>query len=381
MNKIHSFENVLKVKMPSVFCLQETKLKTPNQIKTESTKNFTIYELNRKLKNGGGLCIGVHKDLQPVWVAQGDDEVECLVVEAWVDDFPIRILNAYGPQLNDEIERKQKFWDFIERETKNAVEAGAGLIIQMDSNSHLGKNVIKDDTNDRNANGKLFCEFMERNPHLTIINSLQLCEGTITRMRKTSRGTEESVLDVFVTCDRILPFITRMVVDERRENVLTNYHALKDAGRVIESDHNGVELDINLKFSKVKSERIEFFQFKNLNSQLEFKKLTSTTTDFSTCFQNNLNFETQCSNWRTVLDNYFYKSFKKIRISNKPSKKRCEISELMDKRKEIMQKTDMNEKDDEEIANLEFLIADKCEEQNRKELLIILKKLKEKMGM
>ena len=42
MNKIHSFENVLKVKMPSVFCLQETKLKKPNQIKTESTKKFTI---------------------------------------------------------------------------------------------------------------------------------------------------------------------------------------------------------------------------------------------------------------------------------------------------------------------------------------------------
>ena len=32
-------------------------------------------EENRKQKSGGGLCIGVMKDLHPAWVAQGDDEV------------------------------------------------------------------------------------------------------------------------------------------------------------------------------------------------------------------------------------------------------------------------------------------------------------------
>ena len=195
-----------------------------------------------------GLCIGAHKDLRPVWVAQGDDEVECLVVKIWLDDFPIRILNAYGPQLNDAMDRKRKFWDFIEREVRNAGEAGAGLIIQMDSNSHLGKDVIENDVNDQNLNGKLFCEFMERMPHLSITIALSLCEGSITRMRKTTRGVETSILDVFVTCDRILPFITRMVVDEKRENVLSNYNALKDTGRVIESYHNGMTLEMNLTF-------------------------------------------------------------------------------------------------------------------------------------
>ena len=41
--------------------------------------------------------MGVHKDLRPVWVAQGDDEVECLAVEVWVEDFPIHVLVQYGP--------------------------------------------------------------------------------------------------------------------------------------------------------------------------------------------------------------------------------------------------------------------------------------------
>ena len=195
------FEHVLRDENPSVFCIQETKLRKPNQIKTETAKNFTIYELHRKDKGGGGLCIGVQKVLRPVWVAQGDDEVECLVVEIWIDDFPIRILTAYGPQLSDASERKIKFWDFIEREARNAIEFGVGIIIQMDSNSHLGKDVIKNDVNGQNLNGKLFANFLKRMPNLSIIHSLDLCKGAITRMRKTTRGVEKSILDMFVTCD------------------------------------------------------------------------------------------------------------------------------------------------------------------------------------
>ena len=113
MSKIVSFEKLISDEQPSLFCLQETKMKKPNQIKTESIKNFTLYELVRKNSNGGGLCIGIHKDLQSVWVAQGDDEVECLVVEVWVDEFPVRVVTAYGPQVSDSVDRKHKFWEFL----------------------------------------------------------------------------------------------------------------------------------------------------------------------------------------------------------------------------------------------------------------------------
>ena len=172
LNKLDSFENLIRSEEPSIFCLQETKAKKENQIKTESTKRYTIYELLRKNSNGGGLCVGVLIDLQPCWLSQGDDEVEFITIEVWIDDFPIRVLNAYGPQLGDSKERKDKFWESIETEVKNAEVAGAGFILQMDSNCHLGKDIIKDDVNAQNSNGKLFMKFMERNPSLTIINSL-----------------------------------------------------------------------------------------------------------------------------------------------------------------------------------------------------------------
>ena len=187
MSKINSFENLLNKENPSIFCLQETKIKKSNQIKTDSSRRFTLYELHRKNSNGGGLCIGVNKDLKSVWVSQGDDDIEALTVEVWADDVPVHILNAYGPQLGDCQERKQKFWQFLEREVANADMAGVGIVLQMDSNCHLGKELIENDVNPQNANGKMFAHFLERNQHLTLINSLSLCEGFITRMRKTSK--------------------------------------------------------------------------------------------------------------------------------------------------------------------------------------------------
>ena len=61
---------------------------------------------------------------------------------------------------------------------------------------------------------------------------------------------------------------------------------MKKAGRVIESDHCPISIDINLKFSDRNPERIEIFDFKNKESQLEFKKLTTNTIVFSDCFKN-----------------------------------------------------------------------------------------------
>ena len=369
LNKLDSFENLIRSEEPSIFCLQETKAKKENQIKTESTKRYTIYELLRKNSNGGGLCVGVLKDLQPCWLSQGDDEVEFITIEVWIDDFPIRVLNAYGPQLGDSKERKDKFWESIETEVKNAEVAGAGFILQMDSNCHLGKDIIKDDVNAQNSNGKLFMKFMERNPSLTIINSLQLCEGTITRMRKTTRGVEKSVLDVFVACDKILPYIERMKVDEKRESGLTNFKAVKKIGRVVESDHNPVIMELKLSFSAIKPERIEVFQFKDKIAQAEFQKLTTDTNDFTDCFKNDFDFEVQAANWRKMLNNYFHKAFKKVRVTNKPIKKGSEVLELIEKRKVLKKKDKLSEADEEEIVRLEALVAEKCQDTNRQKVV------------
>ena len=105
-----------------------------------------------------------------MWVAQGDDDLECLAVEG--------LVVAYHPQLGDDSDKK--VW--------------AGLILQMD---HLGTDVM--------LMNKMSMENI-------LFNFLK--EGEIIRMR--TRGVEQSILDVYVTFGKILPYITKMKVGENR---------------------------------------------------------------------------------------------------------------------------------------------------------------------
>ena len=43
-------------------------------------ENYIVFELIRQDREGGGLAIGCAKDLQPVWVREGNDYVEALSI-------------------------------------------------------------------------------------------------------------------------------------------------------------------------------------------------------------------------------------------------------------------------------------------------------------
>ena len=57
----------------------------------------------------------------------------------------------------------------------------------------------------------MFEEFLDRNSHLSVVNSLNICEGAITRRRKF----EESILDFFIVptsfTKRLVVLICRIV--------------------------------------------------------------------------------------------------------------------------------------------------------------------------
>ena len=111
------------------------------------------------------------------------------------------------------------------------------------------------------------------------------------------------------------------------------------------------------------------FDFKNKESQKVFKSLTSNTIEFSKCFENDMKFEDQALQWRKVLNSFFQKAFKKIRIKSKAKKKSSEIDNLMSKRSKLKKKDLLDEEEEEEIILLENLIAEKCEETNRKKVM------------
>ena len=140
-----------------------------------------------------------------------------------------------------------------------------------------GQNIIPGDPRQQNRNGKLFEEFLSRNPQLTVVNSLSLCQGLITRSRLRDGHLEESVLDFFVVCARVLPHITSMLIDEKKKYVLTNFEQVRKGGKASDSDHFTQIMDIKLNFLPQKPIRKEIFNFKECAAQQKFKNLTSTT--------------------------------------------------------------------------------------------------------
>ena len=64
-----------------------------------------------------------------------------------------------------------------------ATNSEAGLLFHFDGNLWAGKSIILYDPREQNINGKLFEQFLDRNPHLNVVNSMDLCGGLITRKR------------------------------------------------------------------------------------------------------------------------------------------------------------------------------------------------------
>ena len=146
-----------------------------------------------------------------------NDEVEVLVIEVHIDKYPIRIINAYGPQESDSIDRKASFWTRLHTEVNDALECNAEIIIQMDGNLHAGENIIKGDPNKMNNNGKLFETFLKNNPTMFLLNASERCEGLLTRKRIKNNKIEEAILDFTLVSDCLEPFFKKMVIDEARE--------------------------------------------------------------------------------------------------------------------------------------------------------------------
>ena len=77
-----------------------------------------------------------------------------------------------------------------------------------------------------------------------------------------------------------------MIVDENREFSLGNFSQHKQNKRVIETDHNGLILELALEYCSQKPERQEFFNFRNKECQEAFHKETDDNIELINCFEN-----------------------------------------------------------------------------------------------
>ena len=374
-SKIKSFNEILKRLSPKIWMIQETKLKPDEKISCENLNKYQVFYLNRQESQGGGLAFGIVKDFEATLIREGNDEVEAMSVKVVIGEVSIRMVIAYGPQENAKKEKKDKFWEYMEQEAHQAELEETGFIIQMDGNLHAGPDLVENDPNSKNQNGNFFMQFLNRNSSLVVVNTLKLCEGMITRVRELESRTEKAILDFFIINDRMMPFIDKMIIDEERNYPLSNFVHLKKNGKVVETDHNALILEMNMNVCKQKPERVEILNMKNKECQAIFKEETDNNLELLANFSNDLPPEVQCHKWYKTFNHILHKCFRKVRVVGKKSNDDGGVDNLIRKRIMLKNEAKSNKIDEDvkkelklKITEIEGEIGDKVAEEFKKNL-------------
>ena len=306
--KVESLKCELKRTNSTIFNLQETHFSQKGKV---SIENFQIYEAIRQTEHGSML--GVHVSLQPVLVSEYSDLFEMIVVEIKSSKY-IRLIVGYGPQENIPVDQRMPFFSTLEEEIVSAKMAGKSVLIQMDANSKLGKDIIPNDPKDQSPNGKVLEGIINRNG-LIVVNSLkEKCEGLITRKRTTIDGIEESVIDFVIVSSDLISDLTKLVIDEKRHHALSKIVKGKPP-KIIQSDHNVMLSTFKLTWNQNEdSEKETVFNLKNRECQLKFRKETSETNKLSKIFDTEDNIEKQTKKFLKGIKRVVHKCFSKVKV-------------------------------------------------------------------
>ena len=198
----------------------------------------------------------------------------------------------------------------------------------------------------------------------------------ITRKRDFDSRTEKAVLDFFIINEKMRPFLRKMLIDENREYTLSNFVQMKKNQNVIETDHNGLLVEMNINVSERKPEREEMFNLKNKACQEAFKEATENNQQLLKCFDNNLSIEIQSKQWNKVFKSVLHKCFRKVRIVKNEKKERKQSEHILRERIKLKKEArvvNIDEKTklkiEERIKQIENEIGTEIEEENHEAIL------------
>ena len=137
-----------------------------------------------------------------------------------------------------------------------------------------------------------------------------------------------------------------MIIDEEKQNALTNFQSKVPRRTVKTSDHNSMFVQFQLKTEPEKLERKVMFNYKDEEALSHFKNVTTNTNELSDCFRNEESLDKQAKKWIKTLKSFLNRVFKKVRISNRKKNKRDdEMEVLLNRRKEAIEIGDEQNQD------------------------------------
>ena len=107
------------------------------------------------------------------------EEAEFITVRLRFDDKRIRLVQAYGPQENDSVNKITDVYDNISVQLERANLAGDSVFLVGDFNAKLGTEIIRGEIHQMSNNGVCLNDIMEKY-NLTVLNAPEICSGTFT---------------------------------------------------------------------------------------------------------------------------------------------------------------------------------------------------------
>ena len=143
----------------------------------------------------------------------------------------------------------------------------------------------------------------------------------------------------------------------------------------VESDHNLINVKLNLQWKNIKHDVVEVFNFKDVESQKNFLKSTNETEALSNIFNSQKSVAIQTKKFLKRLDGFIQENFKKVRIEARVDHK---LEELYNKRRLLRNKSD--EESVEKLEKVELELVDKYSEKMVKDISNELKSVKGEEG-
>ena len=285
---------------------------------------------------------------------------EMIVIEVKIGNKDIRIITGYGPQEHWVEAERAPFFLALEEEIIMAELQGTSLIIEMDSNSKLGPDIIPNDPHQRTNNGKLLAGIIQLHG-LIVANGLNaVCVGSITRRRVTVKSTEESIIDHIIISPDLVKNLESVLIDEKGKHTLTRIIKTKQSVVNKQSDHNTIITKFNISWNKKNNtERTEIYNLKNRDGLIKFQEITNNNNELSKIFDDEKDLDEATEIFITKLNGYIKQCFTKIRITDKPNK---EVEKLFMERKQLRNKSDQLSKN--KLIIVEEKLANLCSQSN-----------------
>ena len=166
-----------------ILVLTETKVYNKS---TTWLDGFQLFPIVRKRSGGGGLLIAVRHGISSSIMFDEGEDAEFATVKMKFGNMYFRLLEVYGPQKGDHIDKINQFYENMSLQIERASLTGDPILMSGDFNAKFGKTIIGDMHDMRNNGQKLHNMIIKYNLH--VINSMEICTGIFTRVNNKIIG-------------------------------------------------------------------------------------------------------------------------------------------------------------------------------------------------